>query len=106
MAALKAAHRGYDLGGGILYEGAAHTVGALGREEFASEETEALPWHPYVLTPGGWWYGEDEPVHGACEGPESCPHPPPLPEPSPRAVSRYLEALPGDTLPVSVRCHL
>ncbi|MER6313934.1 hypothetical protein ABT237_09220 [Streptomyces sp. NPDC001581] len=106
VAALLAAHRGYELGGGFLYNGAAGAVGWTGREEFAAEETAWMPGHDHVLTLDGWWYGEDGPVHGACDGPGDCPHAPPLPEPYRCFTSGYLEALPGDTLLVHVRCHV
>ncbi|MCJ0875342.1 hypothetical protein [Streptomyces sp. AP-93] len=105
MSALQAAHRGHDLTD-ILHGGSAHAVARLGRREFVAEETACLPYFPYVLTLDGWWCGEEGPVHGACDGPDSCPHPAPIAEPYRYGAARYLEALPGDTLLVLVRCHL
>ncbi|WP_371618722.1 hypothetical protein [Streptomyces sp. NBC_00454] len=59
-----------------------------------------------VLTLDGWWceWGED-PLHGACDDPGSCPHTPP----STRRIGSagaHLAGLPGDTLLVYVRCHV
>ncbi|MGW1775260.1 hypothetical protein [Streptomyces sp. NPDC002104] len=105
VAALQAAHRGHDLTG-ILHGGSVHSVSHLGKREFVDEETACLPYFPYVLTLDGWWCGEDGPVHGACDGPASCPHPAPIVEPHRYGAARYLEALPGDTLLVRVRCHV
>lgn len=104
--ALRSAHRGYRLGRGFLYRGEADAVIRTGREEFVAEQGAYVAGHGHVLTLDGWWFGEDEPLHGGCGDPAACPHTPPLSQSSRGAATRYLEALPGDTLLVKVRCHV
>ncbi|MFF4446272.1 hypothetical protein [Streptomyces sp. NPDC001502] len=81
------------------------SAGPAGRSS-PPAESAGTPSHRHVLTLDGWWYGEDDPVHGDCGGPDACVHRPPLPGPRATATTRYLEELPGDTLLVYLRCHV
>lgn len=105
--ALRAGRTGPRPGGGFLSEGAAEGVMSLGREDFAARQASYVLSASSVLTLNGWWceIGE-EPVHGACDSRAACPHTHPLTAPGWNAAHRYLEALPGDTLLVHLRCHL
>ncbi|MET9688933.1 hypothetical protein ABZY81_10690 [Streptomyces sp. NPDC006514] len=77
-----------------------------GREEFRAFGADRAVVHGNLLTLDGWWCEEGyDPVHGACDDQDACPHTPPYTQ-RPGAGEAHLAGLPDDTLLVSVRCHV
>ncbi|MFE9560794.1 hypothetical protein ACFYM0_06775 [Streptomyces sp. NPDC006487] len=93
----------------VLVDGHRDPLGAIGRwtrEEFARRGAREVVGPCNLLTLDGWWYEDgDLPVHGACDDPAVCPHPPPSALGAGGGPA-YLAGLPADTLLVSVRCHV
>lgn len=81
-------------------------VGGYSREEFLAFGAARAVAHGNVLTFDGWWCEKDyDPVHGACDEQDACPHTPPYTQ-RPGAGEDHLAGLPDDTLLVHVHWHV
>ncbi|MFF1408895.1 hypothetical protein ACFVX6_03700 [Streptomyces sp. NPDC058289] len=81
-------------------------VGERTREEFVTDGAGWALRHHNIPTLDGWWCeAGDEPLHGACDDPATCPHDPP-PTRRPGGTAAYLAGLPDDALLVYLRCHI
>ncbi|WP_199838168.1 hypothetical protein [Streptomyces sp. IMTB 1903] len=80
-------------------------LGDCTREDFSRRGARWTVGLCSLLTLDGWWRKDGEPpVHGACDAPGSCPHPPPVADEG--GGAGRLAALPADTLLVHVRCQV
>ncbi|MET8539844.1 hypothetical protein ABZW03_04180 [Kitasatospora sp. NPDC004799] len=95
-----------DLGDHFTFGWDPVAIGRRSREEFVRTYAFSLLPRRNVLTLDGWWCDEsEEPLHGACPGRATCTHVPDVADEQ-LDVLTYLIGLPGDTLLVSVRCHV
>jgi hypothetical protein len=81
---------------------------ALTREEYVAQQAEDALRRSELLTLDGWWIQLGYvPVHGLCDGLDTCPHRADRSDPWTRAeMAAYLEHLPDDVIIVRLRCKV